>query len=103
LFAYPEDRVARVRMINLEEVEIIAGDLAAGRIRLADALQTWIDNPLDHDSSLKNHLIRRQYQETDNARIHAAYDRWTAEARQTLLDARLVDDDPRVEPSVPGL
>jgi hypothetical protein len=103
MFQYPKNKVAAVRMINLEELEIIAGDLAAGRIRLADVLQIWIDNPLDHDSSLKNHLIRRNYRELDNTRIHAAYDRWTAKARQTLLDAGLVDVDPQAEPSVPGL
>jgi hypothetical protein len=105
MFDFPPRRIsiAPVRMINLEEVEIIAGDLAAGRTRLADVLQTWIDNPLDHDSSLKNHLIRRHYQELDNARIHAAYDRWTASARQTLLDAGLVDEKPPTDPSLPGL
>ena len=95
MFAFPPARatVAPLRVINLEELEIIAGDLAADRIRLADVLQPWIDDGLGHDSGLKNHLLRYGYQERDNPRIHATYDRWAAAARHTLVESGLLDDE----------
>lgn len=97
MFAYPRGPivVAPVRMITMEEVEIVAGDLAAGRARLADLLQGWLDDGLGRDSGFKNHLLRRGYQEQDNPRIHATYDRWAAGARETLVRSGLLDpDDP---------
>lgn len=93
MLRFPSGRItiAPVRIITLEELEIIEGDLASSGTHFADVLQTWIDDGLGHDSGLKNHLLRRSYKEPDSARIHATYDRWAAAARAILVGSGLLD------------
>jgi hypothetical protein len=93
-FAHPTVAVTSFRIMSIEEIEFLGGDLVAGGHRLADLLQGWLDDPVLHDSSMKNHLFRIDYVERDNIGLHAIYDRWTAHERHLLLESGLAHEVP---------
>ena len=57
-----------------------------------ERMQTWIDDDLGHDSGLKNHVLRRGYEEHKSARIGAIYYRWVTTAREIMVRSGLLDD-----------
>jgi hypothetical protein len=91
MFAFTGTKVvvAPVRIVAFEELEILTGDLSTGKARLLATLQGWTDDPFDHDSSLKNHLLRHGYKESQNPQLSAAYNRWGEATTQALLKVGL--------------